>query len=55
MDRTQRETAEYLTSMIRTLQQMAEADRLDVLAYLLSLALEQAERDKATRNPPRKC
>ena len=43
---TRRETAEYLASMLEGLRKSAHQAKLPFLAYLISVALEEAHNEK---------
>jgi len=47
---SQREAAEYVASMLDGLRQAASSAKMPFLAYLISVALEEAKSEQAKRN-----
>jgi hypothetical protein len=46
---SRREAAEYIASLLEGLRLVAQQSRLPFLAYLLSIALEEANNEKSDR------
>ena len=47
---TRQEAAEYIASMLDSLKLLAQDAQLTFLAYLISMALEQAQDEKSRRD-----